>query len=152
MNGKLGVPAGGFPEKFRAGVLKGQSPQVPDGTRPGTNLPSVDFEEEAKIISERMGLPIFSSYDTSKEVSDYLHHNDVISHALYPEVHRDYRQFLGKYSDLSCLPTPFFFAKMQPGEEFTMLKNDREIHIKLSAIGTIGEDGFRRVFFECNHV
>lgn len=126
MNGKLGVPAGGFPEKFRNGVLKGLPPAVPDGTRPGTSLPSVDFEEEAKILSERMGLPVFDSWDTKKCVSDYLHHNDVISHALYPEVHRDFRQFLGKYSDLSCLPTPFFFAKMQVGEEFIMFRNDRE--------------------------
>lgn len=140
MNGKLGVPAGGFPKEFRSGVLKGQAPLVSDGTRPGTNMPSVDFEEEAKIISERMCLPVLASYETKKEVSDYLHHNDVISHSLYPEVHRDYRQFLGKYSDTSCLPTPFFFSKMKVGEEFTIKhRGDREVHIKLLAIGNVTE-------------
>lgn len=38
MNGKLGVPAGGFPEEFRKRVLKGNAPAVADGTRPGKNL------------------------------------------------------------------------------------------------------------------
>jgi hypothetical protein len=55
------------------------------------NLPSVDFVEEGKILSERMGLPMENTYESNKDASDYLHHNDVISHALYPEVHQDFR-------------------------------------------------------------
>lgn len=31
MNGRIGVPAGGFPEPFRSRVLKGKPPSVPDG-------------------------------------------------------------------------------------------------------------------------
>lgn len=45
MNGRIGVPAGGFPEPFRTRVLKGKMPSVPDGSRPGLTIPEVDFEE-----------------------------------------------------------------------------------------------------------
>jgi len=152
MNGKLGVPAGGFPEDFRQKVLKGQSPTVPDGTRPGVNMISVNFEEEGKIISDRIGVPLTKTLDTEKEVSDYLHHNDVISHALYPEVHRDFRQFIGKYSDTSILPTPYFFSKMKVGEEFSITHmGTRDVSIKLVAIGSTSDEGFKRVFFEVNN-
>ena len=94
-------------------------------------------------MSERLGIPISDTYETEvnhKEVSDYLHHNDVISHALYPEVHRDFRQFVGKYSDTSILPTPFFFSKMKVGEEFTLThRKERDVTIKLLAIGATSE-------------
>lgn len=100
----------------------------------------MNWEEEGHIISERYGVPLHESYDTDKEVSDYLHHNDIISHALYPEVHRDFRQFIGKYSDTSILPTPFFFSRMKVGEEFTLThRKDRDVHIKLVAIGATSD-------------
>ena len=35
MNGKLGVPEGGFPEPLRTKILKGKAPIVKDGERPG---------------------------------------------------------------------------------------------------------------------
>jgi pyruvate carboxylase len=56
MNGRLGVPAGGFPEPFRSRVLKGKPPQIPDGERPGTNMVSMDFELEKTIMTERTGM------------------------------------------------------------------------------------------------
>jgi len=46
MNGRIGVPSGGFPEPFRTRVLKGNKPEVPDGKRPGEMLPSLDFNLE----------------------------------------------------------------------------------------------------------
>jgi len=46
MNGRIGVPSGGFPEPFRTRVLKGKDPEVPDGKRPGEMLPSLDFKKE----------------------------------------------------------------------------------------------------------
>ena len=55
MNGKLGVPAGGFPEPFRSRVLKGKSPQIPDGSRPGINMAAMDLDLEKKIMTERTG-------------------------------------------------------------------------------------------------
>ena len=44
MNGRIGVPAGGFPEPFRTRVLKGGEPSVVDGSRPGIGLAEYDFE------------------------------------------------------------------------------------------------------------
>jgi pyruvate carboxylase len=35
MNGKLGIPEGGFPEPFRSRVLKGKPPLIKEGERPG---------------------------------------------------------------------------------------------------------------------
>jgi len=48
MNGRIGVPAGGFPEPFRSRVLKGNEPSVPDGSRPGVSLEPYDFEMQKK--------------------------------------------------------------------------------------------------------
>ena len=113
----------------------------------------VNFEEEIHILSERMGVAIETTHNSNKEVSDYIHHNDAISHALYPEVHTDFRQFLGKYSDTSVIPTPFFFSKMKVGEEFSINHRDnREVHIKLVAMGSTTPEGFKRVFFEVNQI
>lgn len=57
MNGRIGVPAGGFPEPFRTRVLRGQPPSVPDGKRPGETIAAVDFEAEAQLLTERTGVP-----------------------------------------------------------------------------------------------
>jgi pyruvate carboxylase len=65
MNGRIGVPAGGFPEPFRTKVLKGNPPSVEDGSRPGISLPEFDFEEQKKIMGERISKP-------------YVHFKDVI--------------------------------------------------------------------------
>ena len=78
-------------------------------------------------------------------------HNDILSHALYPDVHRDFINHLGKYGDTSQIPTPQFFSGMEVGEEINFVaKNGRGQNVKLVAIGQINEDGTRRVFFEVN--
>ena len=46
MNGRIGIPSGGFPEPFRTRVLKGKTPEVPEGKRPGEMLPPLDFKKE----------------------------------------------------------------------------------------------------------
>jgi pyruvate carboxylase len=154
MNGRIGVPSGGFPEPFRTRVLKGKKPEIPDGRRPGEMLPSLDFQKEQTTLTERYARPFIKQDDfppEDKEITDYLSHNDILSNALYPDVHRDFVNHLGKYGDTSALPTPQFFSGMQEGEEINFIaKNGREQHIKLVAIGQIHEDGTRRVFFEVN--
>ena len=154
MNGRIGVPSGGFPEPFRTRVLKGKKPEVPDGKRPGEMLPPLDFAKEQTTMSERYARPFIKAEDfppEDKEITDYLSHNDILSAALYPDVHRDFVNHLGKYGDTSAIPTPQFFSGMQEGEEITFVaKNGREQHVKLVAIGQIHEDGTRRVFFEVN--
>jgi pyruvate carboxylase len=118
MNGRIGVPAGGFPEPFRKRVLKGKAPSVPDGSRPGKTIPPVDFEEQARLLTERTGIPFITDLDDIRctESQNYYHFNDLISQALYPDVHRDFLAHMAKYSDTSMIPTPFFFAGMKVGE------------------------------------
>jgi pyruvate carboxylase len=50
MNGRIGVPAGGFPEPLRTKVLKGKKPSVPDGSRPGVSMEPFDFEEQKELM------------------------------------------------------------------------------------------------------
>ncbi len=59
MNGKLGVPEGGFPEPLRTRVLKGKSPLVKDGERPGKNLKHFDYDLEGKNLSIRTAVPLY---------------------------------------------------------------------------------------------
>lgn len=63
MNGRIGVPAGGFPEPFRTRVLKGKNPSVPDGSIPGLTIPEVNFEEAAKLMTERTGIAFVEDLD-----------------------------------------------------------------------------------------
>ena len=63
MNGRIGVPAGGFPEPFRTRVLRGEKPSVPDGKRPGETITELDFEAEAKKLTERTGVPFIENFD-----------------------------------------------------------------------------------------
>jgi len=143
MNGRLGVPAGGFPEPFRSRVLKGKPPQIPDGERPGTNMVSMDFALEKSIMTERTGQTWKEDHVDPCTLVDLLSHYDVVSHSLYPEVHRNFRAHLSKYSDTSMLPTPYFFSPMKVGEEITFEHREgREATIRLVAIGHTSEAGF----------
>ena len=75
--GAIGVPPGGFPEPLRSKVLKGRP--LPDGRpsydgRPGATMPDYDFAEAKAELVQKYGE--FAIDDT-----------DVLSHAMYPQVH-----------------------------------------------------------------
>lgn len=117
-------------------------------------MASMDFDLEKKIMTERTGMPWKNAGELElHKLADSYAHYDVVSHALYPEVHRDFRAHLSKYSDTSMLPTPYFFSAMKVGEEITFFHREgREAHIRLVAIGHTTETGFKRVFFEVNNL
>jgi biotin carboxyl carrier protein len=77
---------------------------------------------------------------------------DVASYAMYPKVFEDYRKFVSKYSDLSVLPTRYFLAAPNIGEEFHVeLEKGKVLILKLLAIGPLSEQtGQREVFYEMN--
>jgi pyruvate carboxylase len=58
MNGKLGIPEGGFLEPLRSRVLKGKAPLVNEGERPGYQMKYFDFELEGKNLSFRTAVPL----------------------------------------------------------------------------------------------
>ncbi len=132
--GLMGQPYGGFPEPLRTQALRGRRKL---DVRPGLVLEPMDLAKIKKDLSERFG-----------KVTEC----DVASYAMYPKVFEDYRTFIAKYGDLSVLPTKYFLAKPEIGEEFHVeLEKGKVLILKLLAIGPLSEQtGQREVFYEMN--
>ena len=132
--GLMGQPYGGFPEPLRTQALRGRRKL---DKRPGLVLEPLDFDNIKKELSERFG-----------KVTEC----DVASYAMYPKVFEDYRNFIVKYGDLSILPTKYFLARPEIGEEFHVeLEKGKVLILKLLAIGPLSEQtGQREVFYEMN--
>jgi len=132
--GKLGQPAGGFPEALQKRVLKGRKPLQ---GRPGATLPPADFAATKEKLAKIQGAP----------VSD----QEVVTHLLYPRVAADFHTHGVKYSDTSVLPTNVFFYGMEPGEEISVdIEEGKTLIIKFLTVGDPHRDGRRLVFFELN--
>ncbi|KAL8908825.1 MAG: hypothetical protein Q9207_000551 [Kuettlingeria erythrocarpa] len=132
--GLMGQPYGGFPEPLRSDALRGRRKL---DKRPGLFLEPLDLAKMKKEINEKFG--------SASEC-------DVASYAMYPKVFEDYRKFVAKYGDLSVLPTRYFLARPEVGEEFYVeLEKGKVLILKLLAIGPLSEQtGQREVFYEMN--
>lgn len=132
--GLMGQPYGGFPEPLRTDALRGRRKL---DKRPGLSLPPMDLAKIKKDINEKFG--------SASEC-------DVASYAMYPKVFEDYRKFISKYGDLSVLPTRYFLARPEVGEEFHVeLERGKVLILKLLAIGPLSDTtGQREVFYEMN--
>ncbi|KAL8789876.1 MAG: hypothetical protein Q9213_000946 [Squamulea squamosa] len=132
--GLMGQPYGGFPEPLRSDALRGRRKL---DKRPGLTLEPMDLAKIKKDINEKFG--------SASEC-------DVASYAMYPKVFEDYRKFVSKYGDLSVLPTRYFLARPEIGEEFSVeLEKGKVLILKLLAIGPLSEQtGQREVFYEMN--
>lgn len=132
--GLMGQPYGGFPEPLRTQALRGRRKL---DQRPGLVLKPLDLQKIKTDINEKWG--------SASEC-------DVASYAMYPKVFEDYRKFVQKYGDLSVLPTRYFLAKPQIGEEFHVeLEKGKVLILKLLAIGPLSDTtGQREVFYEMN--
>merc|ERR1719469_1164194 len=116
LRGELGVPPGGFPEPLRTNVLASRGLEPVEG-RPGASMDTYDFEDAAKLLREAYG----------ETISD----KDVLSHALYPKVFTDWKDFEAVYVEVK-------------------LYTGKALIIKLVSIGMVREDGLRVVNFELN--
>ncbi|KAJ5532289.1 Pyruvate carboxylase [Penicillium frequentans] len=134
LEGLMGQPFGGFPEPLRSRALRDRRKL---DKRPGLYLEPLDLVQIKKDIREKFG--------SATEC-------DVASYAMYPKVFEDYRKFVSKYGDLSVLPTRFFLARPEIGEEFHVeLEQGKVLILKLLAIGPLSEQtGQREVFYEVN--
>ncbi|KAI4185223.1 MAG: hypothetical protein L6R41_004251 [Letrouitia leprolyta] len=132
--GLMGQPYGGFPEPLRSDALRGRRKL---DQRPGLFLEPLDLAKIKKEINERFG--------SASEC-------DVASYAMYPKVFEDYRKFVAKYGDLSVLPTRYFLARPEIGEEFYVeLEKGKVLILKMLAVGPLSEQtGQREVFYEMN--
>ncbi|KAI9809890.1 MAG: hypothetical protein M1825_000323 [Sarcosagium campestre] len=132
--GLMGQPYGGFPEPLRSKALRNRRKL---DKRPGLTLEPLDLEKIKKDLQAKYG-----------NITD----NDVASYAMYPKVFEDYRTFVGKYGDLSVLPTKYFLSRPEINEEFHVeLERGKVLILKLLAIGPLSEQtGQREVFYEMN--
>ncbi|PYI06580.1 pyruvate carboxylase pyc [Aspergillus sclerotiicarbonarius CBS 121057] len=134
LEGLMGQPYGGFPEPLRSRALRDRRKLE---KRPGLYLEPLDLIKIKSQIREKFGA-----------ATEY----DVASFAMYPKVFEDYKKFVAKYGDLSVLPTRYFLAKPEIGEEFHVeLEKGKVLILKLLAIGPLSEQtGQREVFYEVN--
>jgi pyruvate carboxylase len=132
--GLMGQPYGGFPEPLRTNALRGRRKM---DKRPGLYFEPVDFAKVRKELKEKYG----GATET-----------DIASYVMYPKVFEDYKKFTAKYGDLSVVPTRYFLAKPEIGEEFHVeLEKGKVLILKLLAVGPLSEQtGQREVFYEMN--
>lgn len=69
---------------MRSKILRGKKPI--EG-RPGVDMAPYDFEKARKDLTEKFGSGITST--------------DVLSYCMYPKVFEEFRDWVGKYGDLS---------------------------------------------------
>ena len=134
LQGHLGIPRGGFPEELRVAVTRGVG--LVEG-RPGGSLADMDLETLARSIRAKHG--------------EQLRDVDVLSAALYPRVFDEYMEFRREFSDISLLPTRACLEPMRINEELSFdIERGKTLVVKLSAVGELGVDGKREVYFELN--
>ena len=137
LRGEIGIPPGGFPEPLRSKVLSSRNLEAVDG-RPGATLADYNFEKSTKLLQDKYG---------AKYISD----KDVLSHALYPSVFTDWKDYEAIYGEVSKLPTDLFLTPMKEGDEADFeLEEGKRVIIKLVSIAPPRDDGSRTVTFEIN--
>ncbi len=135
MKGNIGQPVGGFPEKLKRKVLKGQDSI---DVRPGELLEPVDIESTRSSLSAQLN---------GFKVDD----EDLAGYLMYPTVFLDYMGHHRDFGPVRTLPTRTFLYGMQPREVISVdIDPGKTLEIQLQAIGETGEDGYVRVFFELN--
>jgi len=107
--------------------------------RPGAELPPYDFETAEKDLKEAYG-------------DQRITFKEVLSHALYPQVFKDYLAFEKEYGTIETLPTHVFLRPMQVGEEnLVNLGPGKDYYIRLANIDGFNKDlGTRTVTLEVN--
>jgi len=135
MRGNLGQPAGGWPERFQAKVLHGESPST---ARPGDLLEPVDLDAARLAVEKRIGRVLTSD-------------DELCSALMYPKVFDDFADRQAMYGPVDILPTVTFFHGMEIGEQIeARLGPGKTLVVSLQAIGDPREDGTVPVFFELN--
>jgi pyruvate carboxylase len=126
--GELGVPAGGWPEPFRAKALEGKTAPIRDPELPA----------EARAVLSDPG-------------SDPQNVRQVLNALIFPGPNRDYEEAVRQYGDLSVLPTSAFLYGLAPGEEVEVaLGAGVSLYLAIDAVGEADERGFRSVFCRLN--
>ncbi|MBR0127742.1 MAG: pyruvate carboxylase [Firmicutes bacterium] len=132
--GMMGQPVGGFPEKLQKLVLHGRDPIT---CRPGELLPDEDFDAIKEMLREKYEL------DGTEQ--------EALSYALYPKVYEDFLVSQKKQGKFRYMGSDIFFHGLSEGETCeVMVRDGRELVIRLSNVRDADEEGFRTVIFEVN--
>ncbi|CAM9814610.1 unnamed protein product [Ascophyllum nodosum] len=138
--GYLGIPPYGFPEPLRSKVLKGKT--LPNGKscfdgRPGAEMPPYDFDNEMRQLHAKYGM--------------HVTERDLMSHAQYPSVFKDFMASRAEHGDLSILDTRTFISGMKTGQETSVeIEHGKVLFMKLVSVQEPNEEGVRSVTFEMN--
>jgi len=140
--GALGTPPGGFPEPLRTRVLAGRP--LEDGRpffdgRPGAELAPYDFAKSEEALKKAYG---------DKRITA----KDVLSHAMYPSVFKDWQVFENVFGAMDQLPTHAFLNPMEVGDELSFkVDKGRRFYLRLAGISALdATSGSRTVTFEVN--
>jgi pyruvate carboxylase len=136
MQGMLGRPEEGWPEKIREIVLDSAGVKGFDH-RPGAKLEPADFPNTRRELELKIG---YSPPD-----------RDVLSYLLYPQVFLDFARHREEFSDTSVIPTRAFFYGLQSNEEITIeVEPGRALIVSYLTSSDVHQDGTRTVFCELN--
>jgi len=137
LRGEIGIPPGGFPEPLRSKVLSSRGLEGVEG-RPGTFLPDYDFGKAEKLLKDKYG-------------AKYINEKDVLSHAMYPNVFSEWKEFESVYGEVSKLPTNLFLNPLDEGDEVEIdLNPGKRVNIQLVSIQQPKEGSRRTVTFAVN--
>lgn len=130
--GEIGQPEGGFDDRLRNVILKGQEYIT---VRPGTLLEDEDFEKIKEEYSKKLG----------REMTD----TEAISAAIYPKVYDKYLDFKEEYGDLTFMQSDIFFNGLAIGEEVEIpYARGKKLIVKLISVGKADKDGHKHIIFE----
>lgn len=144
MQGGLGWPEGGWPEKVSLVVLGPKRhadarAKYEATKKKSASAPSLDLEKTRAELADKLKRP----------ASD----DDLYSHLMYPQVFADFAKHLATYSDVSVLPTPAFFYGLKVGEEISVnIEEGKVLIIRLISAGPPDKDGRRMISYELNGI
>ena len=146
MQGGLGWPEGGWPERVSLVVLgekrhrEARARHAAARRKPGHGAAApLDLDRTRAELAEKLRRPATD--------------DDLYSHLMYPQVFADFAKHLTTYSDVSVLPTPAFFYGLRPGEEISVnIEEGKVLIIRLISVGQPDKDGRRAISYELNGI
>jgi pyruvate carboxylase len=134
LEGRIGLPPGGFDPALVDVVLKGRAPLT---ERAGKSLPPVDLDALEADLRARYG--------------PEADRKDALSAALFGKVFDDFAAARARWGDVSKVPTRSFLYGMAVDEEILVdIEPGKTLIVKLVSVGEPQEDGTRKVYFELN--
>jgi len=117
-SGKLGQPAGGFPEELQQ-IILGETEAITE--RPGDLLEPVDFSKVEAELAEKL----------NRQVTE----EEVLSYIMYPQVFLDYEDLYERFADVTKMDSLTFFYGMRRGEQIEVkIEKGKTLIISLNSI------------------